>query len=67
LSAETPDPPSASPVDPDVESGGGVNEVMVEDVVRLAQRANMNREGRRLPVYSQLVSIILPPALEERQ
>jgi hypothetical protein len=39
---------------------------MVEDVVGLAQRANMNREGRRSPVYSQLMLIILPPALEER-
>jgi hypothetical protein len=32
-----------SGVDPDVESGGGMNQVMVEDVVELAPIANTNR------------------------
>ena len=44
-----------------------MNEVMVEDVVRSAERANANREGRRLLVSSQLVLIAFPPALEKRQ
>jgi hypothetical protein len=44
-----------------------VNEVMIEDVAGSAQRANMNRGGRRLPVSLQLVLITLLPALEELQ
>jgi hypothetical protein len=44
-----------------------VNEVVVEDVVRSAQSASMNQQGRRLPVFSQLMLVRLSPALGEQQ
>jgi hypothetical protein len=44
-----------------------MNEVVVEDAVRSAQRANMDREGRRLLVSSQLMLVALPPALGKQQ
>jgi hypothetical protein len=56
-----------SRVNSDGEYAGEVNEVMVEDVVRSAQRASMNREERRLPVSSQLMFIMFPPTLDRRQ